>query len=147
MGRAMNILLDTGFMVALLVKNDKYHSQAVAILGGVKASVNNYHTVWECLTEACHKLSNDKRQALIKWLVAVDAKIHATKQEDLLKIADYMAKYANVSKGKGADLADVSLVLLADKIKTVNILTVDRADFETYRTLSGKPFKRLWLKE
>lgn len=141
----MKILLDTGFMVAMLNKNDTHHKQALAVLDS-KAKLTQYHTVWECLAEACHQLDTQKRQILLRWLVAVQAKIHATKQEDLSKIADYMAKYANVSKGKGADLADVSLVLLADKIKTVNILTVDKADFETYRTLSGKPFKRLWLK-
>ncbi len=53
----MNILLDTGFLVALIVKpqNTKQieqHETAKQMLK--KHSLDDFHTVWECITEACH---------------------------------------------------------------------------------------------
>ena len=47
----------------------------------------------------------------------------------------------------GADLADVALVFLADRLGVHNILTVDRKDFDRYRTPLGKKLKRLWVKD
>jgi predicted nucleic acid-binding protein len=144
----MDILLDTGFLVALIIKpqNQKQteqHETAKQMLK--KYGMENFHTVWECVTEACHLLSKDSRQILLKWLVAFDVKIHASQPSELLEMAAYMEKYSNVSKNHGADFADVAIVFLAARLKTTHIFTVDKADFDTYRTRSGKAFNRLWI--
>lgn len=41
------------------------------------------------------------------------------------------------------DLADASLLLLADLTAINDILTVDRGDFDIYRTAAGKAFHNL----
>ena len=146
----MNILLDTGFLVALIVKPQnsrqiEQHETAKQMLK--KHSLESFHTVWECVTEACHLLHKDSRQILLKWLAGFGVEIHASQSHELLEMAAYMAKYQNVSKNHGADFADVALVFLAARLKTTHIFTVDKADFDTYRTRSGKPFNRLWVKD
>jgi predicted nucleic acid-binding protein len=145
----MDILLDTGFLVALIVKpkNEKETMQHETAKQMLKTHcMDNFHTVWECVTEACHLLSKDSRQILLKWLKEFGVKIHASQEYELPEMAAYMAKYSNVSNGHGADFADVAMVFLAARLKTTHIFTIDRADFDTYRTRSGKPFNRLWVK-
>lgn len=146
----MNILLDTGFLVALIVKpqNTKQieqHETAKQMLK--KHSLDDFHTLWECITEACHLLSKDSRQILLKWLIEFGVQIHASQASELLDMAAYMAKYHNASKNHGADFADVALVFLAARLKTTHIFTVDKADFDTYRTRTGKVFNRLWVND
>jgi predicted nucleic acid-binding protein len=54
-------------------------------------------------------------------------------------MADFMARYAD------ADLTDVALVFAADRERIYNILTVDRKDFDRYRSPAGKRLRRSWL--
>ncbi len=141
----MDILIDTGFMVALLARDSQHHETAVAMLK--RHGRENFHTLWECVTEAGHFLNNEGRQLLLNWLADFGVTVHSSQPEDLREMAAYMKKYPNASKGKGPDVADVSLVFLASRLRTVHIFTVDRADFTTYRTRSGKPFARLWVQD
>ena len=139
----MDILLDTGFLVALIARDSRHHETAVAMLK--QHGRENFHTLWECVTEAGHFLNNDHRQNLLHWLADFGVTVHASMAEDLREMAAYMKKYPNASKGKGPDMADVSLVFLASRLRSLNIFTVDRADFATYRTRNGKSFSRLWV--
>lgn len=144
----MDILLDTGFLVALIAKPQNklqivQHETATQMLKN--HYLDDFHTIWECITEACHLLSKDSRQILLKWIKEFGVKIHATQENELQEMAIYMAKYSNVSNGHGADFADVALIFLAARLKTTQIFTVDKSDFDTYRTRAGKPFNRLWI--
>ena len=42
-------------------------------------------------------------------------------------------------------MATTHLEFLASRLKSSHIFTVDRTDFDVYRTKAGKPFTRLWL--
>ncbi len=139
----MDILLDAGYLIDLFAKTERHESAVRVRIAYGKARL---HTLWECIAEASHKLDNKGRQAMLLWL-AKNATIHASQIADIEKMTAYMRKYANASKGDGADVTDVCLVFLAYKLKTTYIFTVDKADFDTYKTLSGKPFNRLWVKD
>ena len=52
-----------------------------------KYSLDDFHTVWECITEACHLLSKDSRQILLKWLIEFGVQIHASQASELLDMA------------------------------------------------------------
>ncbi|MEI6708085.1 MAG: hypothetical protein WCK96_13230 [Methylococcales bacterium] len=84
---------------------------------------------------------------MLKGLIEFGVQIHASQASELLDMAAYMAKYHNASKNHGADFADVALVFLAARLKTTHIFTVDKADFDTYRTRTGKVFNRLWVND
>ncbi len=63
-----------------------------------------------------------------------------------MKDAHYL--YASVLYFSGitfTPFGDVALVFLAARLKTTHIFTIDRTDFNTYRTRAGKPFNRLWV--
>lgn len=141
----MDILLDTGFLVALIARDSRHHETAVAMLK--RHGLANFHTLWECIAEAGHFLNGEHRQNLLHWLADFGVAVHSSQVEDLREMANYMKKYASASKGKGPDVTDVSLVFLAGRLRSVNIFTVDRADFATYRTRGGKPFSRLWVED
>ena len=54
-------------------------------------------------------------------------------------MAELMQKYRDLPM----DLADASLVLLAEQLGSGRILSTDERDFKTYRWKSRKPFKNL----
>jgi predicted nucleic acid-binding protein len=143
----MNIILDSGYLIELFRKNQPYHSTAIEVL---ITSVNRkykFHTLWECLAEASHKLSSDGRRAMLAWLARERVQVHSSRTDDLLPMSDYIGKYSGASKGDGADITDVALVFLAERLKTAHIFTVDENDFSAYRTREGQPFKIIWLTE
>ncbi len=51
-----------------------------------------------------------------------------------------MRKYAD----RPMDLADASLVWLANASEVTNIITIDRADFAVYRTAKRQAFKNIF---
>jgi uncharacterized protein len=55
------------------------------------------------------------------------------------QIATLMQRYANLPM----DLADASLIILAEHLGHGRILSVDQRDFNTYRWKSTQPFQNL----
>lgn len=143
----MNIILDSGYLIELFAKGGKHHKTADNMWLIAKDSKLKLHTLWECLAEASHKLNTDGRRAMLAWLAREKVQIHSSHTADLLPMADYIAKYSNASKGDGADVTDVAIVFLAEKLKTVYIFTVDENDFSAYRTRNNQAFKIIWLTE
>jgi uncharacterized protein len=62
-----------------------------------------------------------------------------TQSSQLKRAVVLMRKYADTPM----DFADATLVLLADELRVVDVLTLDRRGFSTYRTARGKPFRRV----
>ena len=139
--RSTATLVDTGFLVALFNDGDSRHASArkmLAELVGVRL-----YTVWEVLTEAGHLLDDIGKLNLMRWAAAGRLTVLASEPASLGEMADFMAQYAD----GGADLADVALVFAADRIGVHDILTVDRRDFDRYRSPRGKRLKRLWVRD
>ncbi len=59
---------------------------------------------------------------------------------DLPGLAALVRKYADCPM----DLADASLVLLANKLDVTDIITIDRTDFAVYRTAKRKSFRNVF---
>ena len=134
-------LVDTGFLVALFNDGDSHHASARKMLGEL-AGLRLY-TVWEVLTEAGHLLDDVGRLNLMRWAAAGRLTVLGSEPTSLGEMADFMAQYAD----GGADLADVALVFAADRIGVHDILTVDRRDFDRYRSPRGKRLHRLRLRD
>ena len=133
-------LVDTGFLVALFNDGDTHHASAAKMLGELAGAP--LYTVWEVLTEAGHLLDDRGKLNLMRWAAAGRLMILGSEPASLGEMADFMEQYAD----GGADLADVALVFVADRIGVHDILTVDRRDFDRYRSPRGKRLRRLWLK-
>jgi len=69
----MNILVDSGFLIALFASSvtDKHHDSAV--LARKKYWNAKLHTLWECVAEASHQLNTQGRKALLEWLARARA--------------------------------------------------------------------------
>ncbi|CAN7631987.1 hypothetical protein LJR290_004824 [Variovorax sp. LjRoot290] len=139
--KSTDTLADTGFLVALFNDGDTHHAGAVGMLQQLAGQ--RLYTVWEVLTEAGHLLDDTAWLNLLRWAAAGRLTVLSSDPADLSEIADFTERYAD----GGADLADVALVFAADRTGIYNVLTVDRKDFDRYRSPSGKRLKRLWLKD
>ena len=134
------ILVDTGFLYALLDKDDAWHVRAV---GASKAIQEKWITTWPVLTEAVHLVTRwlgaAPAVALVRDVIAGDIVIWEMTSEACQKLPALMKRYADLPM----DLADASLVLLAESLGHGRILTTDERDFRTYRWKSRAPFENL----
>jgi predicted nucleic acid-binding protein len=138
--KSTDTLVDTGFLVALFNDCDAHHASARKMLSQLAGA--RLYTVWEVLTEAGHLLDDRGKLNLMRWAAAGRLTVLASDPASLGDMADFMERCAD----GGADLADVALVFIADRIGIKHILTVDRRDFDRYRTPRGKKkLKRLWV--
>ena len=136
------ILCDTGFWLALSNPKDRYFIQAKKV---AKEINEDPITTWPVVTETCHLLTNrispEASISFILQLQTQNIQIQQISENDLPKIHKLMKKYANLPM----DLADASLVLLAEQQGHGRILSTDRRDFNSYRWKCHKPFENLLL--
>ena len=127
-------LVDTGPLVALFVRNDPDHARVSAWLRDFRGKL---FTTWPVLTEVCHFLSPQVALRFLRWVEGGGARLIELPADELAAVIRSMEKYLD----RPMDLADASLVWLADRSGVRDILTVDAGDFATFRTLQGKPFR------
>jgi predicted nucleic acid-binding protein len=129
-----SIIVDTGPLVALFHARDQHHGAAKAVLESSPAVLV---TTWPVITEACHFLGQAGKRALLTFIRRGALRLETLSVEDVPALDDLLARYARM------DFADATLVLIAEKTGITEIFTIDRRDFEAYRTPSGRRFKLL----
>ena len=134
------IAVDTGFLYALLDKRDAWHARAVA---AAPTAQEGWVTTWPVLTEATHlmarRLGSRFAQALMDEVADGALLAWDVPQDQVARIPAMMQRYASLPM----DLADASLILLAEHLGHGRILTTDERDFGSYRWKSRKPFHNL----
>ena len=125
------LLVDAGPLIALYKSTDKYHERAVAFS---KACAAILHTTLPVLTEAAHFLDDAGKLAMLKTVQREAVLLVDLSHADFDRLARVIEKFP------GADLADASLVIAAERLDITDIVTVDRTDFGRYRTKSGRGF-------
>ena len=129
-----NIIVDTGPLVALFHARDKHHEAAKAVLESNPAALVS---TWPVITEACHFLAQAGRRALLTFVRRGALRVEALSVEDVPQLDELLARYERM------DFADATLVLIAEKTGITEIFTIDRRDFEAYRTRSGRRLRLL----
>jgi len=136
------IIADTGFFVALANKNDNFHQLATQQLFILKESlITTYPVIVETSYLLLERVGNKAQFAFIKELTQDSIKIFNLENNHLTRMLELMIKYANLPM----DLADASLVVLAETIKENRILTTDVKDFTVYRYLNNQTFNLLLI--
>ena len=134
------ILADTGFLYALLDRRDAWHERAVAALDKADEGLI---TTWPVLTEAAHlimrSLGTPQAVALMQDVAEGGIAVWNMTIDVQQKIPVLMKRYGDLPM----DLADASLLLLAESIGHGRIFTTDQRDFRTYRWKSRAPFENL----
>ena len=133
------LLVDTGFLVALYIRGDTLHDEAVAYLRGHRAALL---TVAPVLVETCFFLDVRAKVELLKWVERGGLEVCEVPVSAFTAIANHLQKYAD----HDVDFADAALVWLANARGVRRILTVDETDFSLFRLKNGKRFDLVpWL--
>jgi uncharacterized protein len=136
------ILADTGFWLALANRRDTHHKCAKAALAAHRGP---YITTWPVMTETCHllasRLGTDAELAFVRSAVLGAFEIFSLAPTHLPRVEALMQKYRTLPM----DLADASLVILAEESGCGDILSTDTRDFGAYRWKNQRPFKNLLL--
>lgn len=137
------IIVDTGYILALRNLNDKHHRHALACAG--KFHTQRFITTWPVLTETYYllmnRLSTHDAIALLNAVKLNAFIIFPLNQDHSLRLIQLCETYADLPM----DLADASLVVLAESLGHGKILSTDQRDFKTYRWKNKKPFKNLMI--
>ena len=135
---AEKVIVDTGPLVALLVPEDFNHQKCADCVREIHCPML---TSWAVLTEAAWLLrsKDDGLRALLRLLIGGTVVCGKLDDDAASWIAGVAAKYADLSP----QLADLTLLYLAEREQTRSILTLDRRDFTVFRSTDGQPFHLL----
>ncbi len=137
------VIADTGFWLALANHKDQHHAMARVRL--IELSPEPLITTWPVVTETCHllgaRIGTQAQQLFLSNYVAGAFSLFDLTAQHVPRIITLMKKYA----GLPMDLADASLVILAEYLGHGRILSTDERDFEAYRWKQRKPFQNLLL--
>ncbi|MEZ6032058.1 MAG: hypothetical protein R3C17_03130 [Planctomycetaceae bacterium] len=128
----VDVLVDTGPLVAILDRSYSHHTACVEALSLLRTPLV---TTWPVLTEAAYLLR--QRSDLVGRLMRSTSegflRIAVLREIDAIAMAEIMERYVD----QHFQLADVSLMLLVDRDRIETVFTLDRRDFSVFRTRQG----------
>ena len=129
-------LLDTGAILAALDKRDPWHSACGEALRDFRFPLITSEAV---LTELFHLIGNTRVNLETTWRFVLSGvlKVAEMDHSELASIQRLMVRY----RDRPMDFADATLVYLAERESLSTIVTVDHADFETYRIRGVSRFR------
>jgi len=130
-------LLDTGVIVALLDRSEKFHPACAEAVQAIDAPLVTCEAV---IAETCYLLRNlpGAPEAVIENVSAGIFQIPFQLSKHTAGLKQILKKY----RDRRIDLADACLIRLADEFETPDILTLDK-DFRIYRWGKYKSFRLL----
>jgi predicted nucleic acid-binding protein len=128
--------LDTGPIVAVLNARDPDHARSAAILKDFRG---RFVTTEAVLTEAVYLLSRIRggADACLEFFIRGGAHLVPQSGESLIRAKELMRQYENVPM----DFADATLVGIAEEAGLVDIFTLDKRGFSTYRPARRRRFR------
>ncbi len=133
---AGNGLIDTGAILAVLDRSDRWHQPCADALKQLRLPLFTSEAV---LTELFHLVGDDGRQVRAAWKFVRSGAltIAAISDSDLPALDALMHQY----RDRPMDFADATLVRIAERESLSLILTIDHDDFETYRIQGRRHFR------
>jgi uncharacterized protein len=130
------LLVDTGPIVAILLQSDEQHTVCVEQLRRIKGPLV---TCWPVITEAAWLLRAYPLaiRRLLSSFHGRPFEIAPLGETDLPAIAAVLARYSSL----GIQLADASLVHLANREDIEVLFTLDRRDFGVLRLANRKKLR------
>jgi hypothetical protein len=130
------VLVDTGPIVAILSAADQYHELCTDQLRKITGPML---TCWPVLTEVAWLLRAHPHAVgtLLSSFGGQPFKLASLAEADLPGIATILSRYENLR----IQLADASLVHLANREGIDTIFTLDRRDFGVLRLAQGRKFR------
>ena len=136
------IVLDTGGLYAALDANEKLHGRAVASLASAKPPrIVSPFVLAELDYLIGRRVGHRAQLALIDEISRGAYRLEPFSAEDLGHARRVMERYADL----GIGLSDASVVVLANRHRTLDLLCTDQRHFRSLRGVGGKPFRLLPL--
>ena len=135
---AADALVDTGAILALLDRTDRWHAVCVDAFQLLRLPLVTSEAV---LTDLFHLVGDNRREMETAWKFIRSGAIRLAVIEDpeLPEVQTLMSRYWD----RPMDFADATLVYLARRERLSTIFTVDHSDFNTYRIDGRKRFRVL----
>lgn len=134
------IVLDTGGVYAALDANEELHGRAVAAL--VAAASPRFLSPF-VLAELDYliatRVGHEAQMALIDEVTRGAYQLESFSAEDVAHAKRIMDRYQDLRIG----LSDASVVVLANRHRTLDLLCTDERHFRALRGPGGKPFRLL----
>jgi uncharacterized protein len=135
------ILADSGFWIALGNRRDRHH--AAALKAAELWSKQGFVSTWPVLTEVTHLLAArvgpEQAVAFIESIARGACAIPDPPADALLRVHVLMNRYRDLPM----DLADASLVILAEELGEGRILSTDLRHFQGHRWKNTQPFTNM----
>lgn len=133
-------LVDTGAIVALVNRADRYHAAAKEWFSRFRGLLMTTEAV---VTETAYVLaaSPPHQQAALGWVQRARAAglLRLEPADNHEALGRVLARYA----GLPCDYADATLIALAERTGVAAIATIDQRDFSVYRIKGRKRFRIL----
>ncbi len=144
MAMSNSIIADSGFWIALFCQHDRYHRVAVEALDTWADHL--LVVTWPVVVETSHLLLRragfQQQLTFLQTIQRGGADIFPLNNEQHLpRMTVLMERYRNLPM----DVADASLVVLAETLGHGQILSTDQRDFNTYRWKNHEPFTNLLI--
>ena len=134
------IVLDTGGLYAALDANETLHGRAVAALvAATPPRVVSPFVLAELDYLIAGRVGHEAQMALIDEVTRGAYQLELFSSEDVGHAKRIMERYADLRVG----LADASVVVLANRHRTLELLCTDERHFRVLRGTGGKPFRLL----
>jgi predicted nucleic acid-binding protein len=134
------IVLDTGGLFAALDANEAVHGAAVAALVGAKPPrLLSPFVLAELDYLIGQRVGHEAQLALLDEITRGAYRLELFSDDDVGQARRVMERYADLQVG----LADASVVVLAERHRTLDLLCTDERHFRVMRGPGGKAFKLL----
>jgi predicted nucleic acid-binding protein len=137
-----NALIDTGAILALLDRTDRWHNVCVDAFRQLRLPLLTSEAV---LAELFHLVGDSRHEMEAAWKFARSGALTLgiIEPEELTHLHSLMSRYWDRPMARNMDFADATLVYLARRESLSVILTVDQPDFATYRIEGKRQFRVL----
>ncbi len=142
---ANTVIVDSGPLISLFDKSDKYHKRAKSKISKLRSeNSGELLTVWPVITEAAYILKEHVHlQAeldFLKWINLGGLDVFKLARRHLTRVIALQEKYSDISM----DFADAALITAAEDSDIEKIFSFDK-DFSIYRSQGKKRLKNLML--
>ena len=135
-----NALIDSGPLLALFNRNDKWHAPTLAWL---QANPHvRLHSTWPVLTEVCallaRRIHNAAALDFLQWVQRGAVHLDTPVDWSLTGVLAICQSFASLP----LDLADASMAEAAERLQIRCIVSIDK-DFDVYRDAKGQALRNL----
>src|SRR5215813_12083724 len=134
------VIADTGYWIALADRRDAFHEAAKSAYDALREPLV---TTWPIVTETCYlflsRFGSKAQSGFLHTYAEGAFEIFGIEPRHVPRLEALLHRYADLPM----DLADASLVLLAEHLGHGRILSTDQRDFRTYRWKDRQPFENL----